>query len=658
MGKFLDKLFKNIILIFVLLSIFIGCGTSSNSTHNDQKSYYKPSIANTFQWQLQGNINTSYNADIYDIDLFDTNISTIEYLHNQNKKVICYFSAGSYENWREDKEKFPTNILGNNLDGWAGEKWLDISSNSLKSIMQDRLDLAKSKNCDGVEVDNIDGYTNNTGFSLNATDQLNYNKFLALEAHNRGLSIALKNDIAQLTKLEPYFDFAINEQCHQYNECQEYNIFLENDKPVFNIEYNSIYLDDDNMTKLCNSSNNNHLTTLIMPIDLDDSFRYDCKDFIYDKFKVGYGSSSSFKFYDNRYLDSTDLMFGDFSSIDNIVDFNQTAFSKLSTYLQKSRYIVYWVTQGWQTNWYDLNKTQEAIDKGKVPVFIYWWFGDKLMNGISNNDVTSYLQDVDKLQDFLTQLNGEHIIILEPEFNKQNILSDLNQQTLFISAISQAIDKLKQPQRKISLCMMDTGNRDLNDTSSSCGYCNCALGDKSEWDKVEPIYLSLIDKLDFISFQEMIGQFSRDDSDPGTWDNPNPKAYTNEELGIDYLSQRIDNFATYLKNKYNKNVFLPYITIATATWNDTNSDGNISSDEVNATGWDQKASAVYKDLNSTNLFGYATMELFDDPEHDKGGYQYFMDNEYHLGIISSDINNSQLTGNIHFKSDIIQQIFK
>jgi hypothetical protein len=40
-------------------------------------------------------------------------------------------------------------------------------------------------------VDNVDGFTNATGFPLTPVDQLTYNRFLAMEAHVRGLSIGL-----------------------------------------------------------------------------------------------------------------------------------------------------------------------------------------------------------------------------------------------------------------------------------------------------------------------------------------------------------------------------------------------------------------------------------------------------------------------------------
>ena len=91
------------------------------------------------------------------------------------------------------------------MDGWADEQWLDISNEELASVMRARLDLATQKGCDGVEPDNMDGYTNNTGFSLSAIDQLAYNKFIANEARKRGLSVGLKNDLDQIIELENNF---------------------------------------------------------------------------------------------------------------------------------------------------------------------------------------------------------------------------------------------------------------------------------------------------------------------------------------------------------------------------------------------------------------------------------------------------------------------
>ncbi len=77
---------------------------------------------------------------------------------------------------------------------------------NLGPIMEARLDLAQAKKCDGVEPDNVDGYTNTTGFPLTANDQLTYNNWLVTQAHNRNLSIGLKNDVDQINDLVGAFD--------------------------------------------------------------------------------------------------------------------------------------------------------------------------------------------------------------------------------------------------------------------------------------------------------------------------------------------------------------------------------------------------------------------------------------------------------------------
>ena len=243
------------------------------TTSNISNSWYKPDYKISWQWQLTGELNTNYNVSLYDIDLFDTSKEQISALQKEGKKVICYFSAGSFEAWRDDAVNFPDTIKGKKMDGWD-ELWLDISSNTLRPIMIERLELAKEKGCNGVEPDNVDGYTNNTGFNLSGSDQLEYNKFLAKEAHKRGLSIALKNDLNQIQELVKYFDFAVNEQCHKYNECDLLTPFIKEKKPVLNAEYNIAL---DKKKALCKDSNTREFQTLFLPLNLDDSLRESCR---------------------------------------------------------------------------------------------------------------------------------------------------------------------------------------------------------------------------------------------------------------------------------------------------------------------------------------------------------------------------------------------
>ncbi len=642
----------------------IGCGGSGSDTSalNSVVPYTTPTRSDIWQYQLTGDLNLSTNATVYDIDMEDTSAQTIQQLHQNSLKVICYFSAGSSEEWRSDFDLFNAEDMGNDLDGWDGERWLDIRSENVHAIMLKRLDRAKEKGCDGVEADNVDGFINNTGFDFTAQDQLEYNRFLAKEAHARGLSIGLKNDLLQVEALVDDFDFAVNEECFGYNECHYLDPFIRDKKPVFNVEYDAKNLDSDAMTQLCNRAKALGFSTNILPLNLDGSYRYNCNDYLFTTRNVGFGGADSFKFHDNIYMDVADIIDGNYSAYkDSITDFNETAFNTLHTHLTKSKYIFLWLTKEWQESWFNTVSLQHLMDEGKIPVFIYWYFGDHLQEqGYLEANHDTYLQDVQRLGRFLAQFHGDKMLILEPEFNKNSVIDDAQQSALFVTTISDAIDTIKQydPNIFISLAMMDTGSRTTQSDLGKCGYEYCALGDKTEWSRVDTIYTALLDKLDFISFEQMVAQFSRDPLDPGTWDNPNPVSYTDDEIGIAYLAQRIDNLAVFLHQRYNKPVMMPYIAIATATWNDANNDGSIQDDEIDADGWEDEALHVYETLHLQNLFGFGVMELFDNPTHDLGGYQFFIDNEYHLGIVKGAILDQQRTGAIEFKTTLLDAIFK
>jgi len=150
--------------------------TKDLKLNKNLQSWYQPNISTTWQWQLTGEINTNYNVDLYDIDLFEASKETINEIHKKGSKVICYFNAGAYEPYRPDAKNFPEESLGKVMDGWEDEKWLDISNhNKFSIIIEKRLDLAVEKSCDAVEPDNIDAYQNKNGFNLTYEDQIKYN---------------------------------------------------------------------------------------------------------------------------------------------------------------------------------------------------------------------------------------------------------------------------------------------------------------------------------------------------------------------------------------------------------------------------------------------------------------------------------------------------
>jgi hypothetical protein len=201
-------------------------------------TWWQPESGATWQIQFNGKIDTTLEVDIYDLDLFDTSAETVAALHADGKRVICYLNAGAWEDWRPDADTFPAEVLGNDYEGWPGERWLDISNlEALAPIMLARLDLCAAKGFDGVDPDNLDGFTNDTGFELSGEDALGYTQWLAEEAHSRGLAIGLKNAPENASELEPHFDWVITESCFVYGWCADMLPFIEAGKPVFAIEY-------------------------------------------------------------------------------------------------------------------------------------------------------------------------------------------------------------------------------------------------------------------------------------------------------------------------------------------------------------------------------------------------------------------------------------
>ena len=194
-----------------------------------------------WQWQLSQpfNIATDLIPDVtvYDIDMFETSAATVAALHALGCKVIAYIDVGTSENFRPDFASFPASVQGN-TNGWPGEKWLDITKLSiLQPIMQARFALAASRGFDAVELDNMDGSTNSTGFTISTAQNLAYVKWCMSAVHALGMSVCQKNWIEQCAALQPYADFCLNEEAYKYNEYSGLSVYVNAGKAVFEVEY-------------------------------------------------------------------------------------------------------------------------------------------------------------------------------------------------------------------------------------------------------------------------------------------------------------------------------------------------------------------------------------------------------------------------------------
>ena len=142
---------------------------------------------------------TSTDVAAFGIDLIANDVSTIRELHSKE-------------------------------DGWPGEWWLNTKSANVRKIMVARMDLAKSKGCDAVDPDNVDGFSNDTGFSLSNADSIGYLKFLAEAAHCRGLAIGLKNAGDKIPQIVGQMEFAAmsSAACTTSVQRRSHSLLLEN----------------------------------------------------------------------------------------------------------------------------------------------------------------------------------------------------------------------------------------------------------------------------------------------------------------------------------------------------------------------------------------------------------------------------------------------
>jgi hypothetical protein len=235
---------KKLLFVLVLTSLSVA-------------QQWTPKPLTTWNYQIgETPTDLAIKVQAYDIDGFDNDAAQVQKIHAAGSKAICYIDVGTWENWRPDAGEFPNSVKGNK-NGWPGEKWLDIRQlNILGPIITARFQMCQQKGFDAIEADNVDGYTNSTGFPLTAQDQLTFNMYYAGIAHSFGLPIALKNDTDQVPQLVSTFDFMIDEQCFQYSECDTLQPFIQANKAVLEVEYKG------QTAKFCPKANAQKLSTI------------------------------------------------------------------------------------------------------------------------------------------------------------------------------------------------------------------------------------------------------------------------------------------------------------------------------------------------------------------------------------------------------------
>jgi len=188
-------------------------------------------------WQISSSVKTGYAAaKVYDIDTEAATSTLVSQLKAAGHIVICYVDVGGWEPYRSDASQFPASVIGNKEAGW-NEKYLDIRSPTVRTLMQARFVAAQSKGCSGIEPDVLDTWQNNSGFPITEADEVNYITWIGTTVHSLGMLAAQKNVPELTSKLVGLLDFAIEEDCFKYQECKSYTPYVGLGKAVLGAEY-------------------------------------------------------------------------------------------------------------------------------------------------------------------------------------------------------------------------------------------------------------------------------------------------------------------------------------------------------------------------------------------------------------------------------------
>ena len=190
----------------------------------------------SLQYQITGELDTSVDAQLFVVDLFDASERDVRALRAAGRVVVAYVSVGSFEPWRADAATFPKSGVGDSLAGYPDESWLDIRDPEVRAVIAARFDRARDKGFDGVFASTLGGYKQQSGFALTRTDELDYARFLSDAAKQRGLSAGLSGDFELGDDVADLFDWALAIDCIGRGYCNELAAFMAQGKPVFDME--------------------------------------------------------------------------------------------------------------------------------------------------------------------------------------------------------------------------------------------------------------------------------------------------------------------------------------------------------------------------------------------------------------------------------------
>ena len=274
---------------------------------SNAKHFVPDPKSTVWQYQLsdKGTVKYIPGVNLYVIDL-DTARKEIPRLKNLDKniKVVCYYSAGTYEAARRDADQdrgensfdpktYLKDALLEPMEGWPDETWLDVTKKRVWYMNKKRMRFAKEIGCDGVDPDNVDYYSVNSKV-VSRKESAAFVNYLTTKAHDLGLGIGLKNAV-ELIKDVPDVDWYINESCVTFGECDRYASVVEK-KAVMAVEYcdakEELGEPTQQPTCACAVARKNDINMLIKRADLDAD-RMACNERMFIMMEFGDDCASS-----------------------------------------------------------------------------------------------------------------------------------------------------------------------------------------------------------------------------------------------------------------------------------------------------------------------------------------------------------------------------
>jgi Glycoside-hydrolase family GH114 len=205
-----------------------ACGGSAGA-------WWCPEPGLTWQVQRIGPIDATVDAAVYGVPMFATDVATIAALHGEDRRVVCWFSAG-ISTWSDPDRNTVLPATGPDIVPGQPERWIDLGSSIVRDAMLVRLDQAVALGCDAVEPGDIDGYLADSGLPLTREGTVEFVAWLADGAHARGLAIALHDGNELAADLEPAVDLAMDYGCMAAGTCAQLGVFGSAGKLVLHAE--------------------------------------------------------------------------------------------------------------------------------------------------------------------------------------------------------------------------------------------------------------------------------------------------------------------------------------------------------------------------------------------------------------------------------------